>query len=70
MASKMQDAHWLILIDFMEKHPSLATGKFTSASGKDQYKKLWLELAGLLNGAGYGQRTLQKWQKVITKLWC
>lgn len=52
----------------MEDHPDFAAGRLNCASGRDKHKKLWLELATLLNAAGFGEKTVDKWQKVLNIL--
>lgn len=59
-------AYLELLISFMEQHPELAKGQFNGPSGKATQKKLWEELSLKLNAEGGGQKTTQKWQKVIT----
>lgn len=48
----------------MEEHRDFAAGRLNCASGKDVHRKLWSELANKLNAAGYGEKTIEKWQKV------
>lgn len=64
MSFKMNDNHWIVLIEFMEKHPNFARGQFSGPTGKLTQIKLWEELSQKLNSLGYGSKTTEKWQKV------
>ncbi|KAK9745233.1 Myb/SANT-like DNA-binding domain [Popillia japonica] len=66
MAFKVKDIHWEIMLNYMEKHKEFATGKFTSINGRDNYKKLWIDLVKELTATGYGERSVEKWQKCWT----
>lgn len=58
--------HWDIIINFMELHPDFARNRVAGPTGRETIKKLWNELTNKLNSLGLGERTVQKWQKVIT----
>ena len=38
---KTRDSQWSVIIDFMEKHPQLATHSFDSLSSNEKLKELW-----------------------------
>ncbi|KAI4461550.1 hypothetical protein MML48_5g00016716 [Holotrichia oblita] len=60
--------HLQIMLDFMEENSTLATGSFAGPEGKKLQRKKWDELTLLLNGAGFGERSREKWQKTWTDL--
>ncbi|KAJ8964074.1 hypothetical protein NQ314_005157 [Rhamnusium bicolor] len=60
----MRDSHWDIILEYMEAHNELATGKFIGAAGRQNNKKLWQSLTAKLNSLGYGSKSTEKWQKV------
>lgn len=64
MSVKVGAAQLEVLINFMENHQELAKGKFNGPSGRDIHKKLWAQLANNLNSLGYGEKSIEKWQKV------
>ncbi|CAG9765755.1 unnamed protein product [Ceutorhynchus assimilis] len=63
MAFRMREPHWEMLVTFFEANPSLVTGRFSGANGKEKQKQLWAEIAAQLNSLGLGQRSVDKWQK-------
>ena len=65
MAFKIKADHLEILISYMELHPQFATGRLSVAKAKDKFRKMWQELAANLNGLGFGERPVEKWQKVV-----
>ncbi|KAG5880850.1 hypothetical protein JTB14_034259 [Gonioctena quinquepunctata] len=68
MSFKVKDAHWELMVSFMEENPSLATGRFSGPNGRASLKMLWGELTQKLNALGYGERSPEKWQKTWTDL--
>lgn len=64
MAKSVQKVHWDIILEFMENHPELAKGQFSGPTGRANQKRLWQELCSTLNAQGFGQKEIQKWQKV------
>lgn len=64
MSFKIKEDHWFVMTDFMEKNKDFAYGRFSTANGREQFKKLWTELTIKLNSLGYGERPIEKWQKV------
>lgn len=63
----MNENHWIQLLDYMEKHPQFARGQFSGPSGKITQRKMWEELSKRLNSLGYGNKSVEKWQKVHKK---
>lgn len=61
---KTREEHWLLMIDFMEKHPDFACGRLSTPSARNKFKELWRELTNKLNSLGYGERSWEKWNKV------
>lgn len=64
--TKIREEHWQVLIQFMEENKDFACGKFSTASGREYFKKLWAQLTMKLNSLGYGEKPTEKWQKVGT----
>lgn len=63
----MNRSHWEVLVSFMEHHDSFAKGKFAGPTGKAIHRQLWERLSSELNALGFGNRSVEKWQKVISK---
>ncbi|XP_050504400.1 uncharacterized protein LOC126883196 [Diabrotica virgifera virgifera] len=63
MYLKLTEGHWNVLLDFMEHHREFAKGRFSGPTGKTIQRKLWEELAELLNAIGAGSKPVGKWQK-------
>lgn len=61
---KVKDVHWQIMLDFMEKNPSFACGRLNTSAAKEKYKRMWVDLTNKLNSTGYGEKSVEKWQKV------
>ena len=54
-----------ILVEFLEKHPELKSGKFSSTFTAKISKSLWIELSNLLNAVPCGAiKTHDMWKKV------
>lgn len=53
-----------ILINFIEQHHELKSGKFTSNFTVKQGQSLWVEVAKNLNAVPGARKTWQKWRKV------
>lgn len=53
-----------ILINYIEQHPELKSGKFTQSFTVKEGQSLWLKVTGQLNAAPGAQKTWQKWRKV------
>lgn len=51
---KTYSAQWLVLIDFLGEHPEMVTRAFVGLDARENYKKLWTEIASKLNVMGYG----------------
>ncbi|KAJ8964281.1 hypothetical protein NQ314_005015 [Rhamnusium bicolor] len=64
MTFKERAADLSALLEFMQLHPHLATGKFVGSNGKETQRKLWKEISEILNSLGYGTKPVEKWQKV------
>lgn len=64
MSFRLKEDHLTVLLDFMENHPDLATGRLSVTNAKEKFRELWMELSNILNSLGYGTRTVEKWQKV------
>lgn len=62
---KVREVHWQIVTDYMENHPDFAKGRLNHSEARLQYRKMWEELTEQLNSAGYGQKSVEKWQKVL-----
>lgn len=63
----MNENHWIQLLDYMEKHPQFARGQFSGPSGKTTQRKMWELLSKRFNSLGYGNKSVEKWQKVHKK---
>lgn len=49
------------MFEYFEANPGLATGQLQKIS----YRKKWRELTSLLNAEGLGEKSTEKWQKVV-----
>lgn len=49
----------------MSANPDLARGRLNTAQGRKDYNRMWTELTTKLNSVGFGQKPIEKWQKVI-----
>lgn len=65
MSFKLKDPHWEMIISFLENNKDMAMGRFFGPEGKHQIKRLWQDLAASLNSLGLGERSPEKWQKVV-----
>ncbi|XP_072399675.1 uncharacterized protein [Diabrotica undecimpunctata] len=63
MSFKLTEGHWNVLLEFMEQHKEFAKGQFSGPTGRIIQRKLWEELAQLLNSLGEGSKPVEKWQK-------
>lgn len=64
---KASNAHWSVIVNYMEGHRELLTNKFNHVDGDNlRNKKHWEELTNNLNGLGYGCKSGDKWQLVST----
>lgn len=61
---KTNSTQWAVLVEFVEIHPEMVTHKHTGVHGRQNYNKLWAEIAGQLNSMGFGFKTPEKWQEV------
>ncbi|CAG9836292.1 unnamed protein product [Diabrotica balteata] len=64
MSFKLTESHWNVLLEFMEQHKEFAKGQFSGPTGRIIQRKLWEELAQLLNSLGEGSKPVEKWQKI------
>lgn len=67
MAFKVNDQHWEVVCAFMEQHTDFAKGRLNTSAARDKHKQLWEDLTLKLNSLGFGERKVDKWQKVILK---
>ncbi|KAJ2949953.1 hypothetical protein O0L34_g11278 [Tuta absoluta] len=51
------------IVDFMEKHPALAQGQLRGLEGRDQSKKLWMQLSRIVNNTTGPTRPVKSWIK-------
>ncbi|KAI5643375.1 myb/SANT-like DNA-binding domain-containing protein [Phthorimaea operculella] len=51
------------IVDFMEKHPALAQGQLRGLEGRDQSKKLWMQLSRIVNNTTGPTRPMKSWIK-------
>lgn len=61
---KTNVAHWMLLVDFLEEHPEMVTHAFVGIDARENYKKLWKQIAIQLNSLGHGTKTPEKWIEV------
>lgn len=55
----------VILVEFLEKHPELKSGKFSATFTKKISTKLWMEVATLLNSIPCAsKKSHDQWRKV------
>ncbi|XP_066585425.1 uncharacterized protein [Prorops nasuta] len=52
-----------LLVDFMEKHPELQSGKFSKEFTHTKARNLWEEIAALLNQIPGANKPWDKWRK-------
>lgn len=52
------------LLEFMENHPELRSGKFSQQFTFKKAQKLWLELSEKLNAYPGAQKEWKQWRKV------
>lgn len=52
------------IVEFMEKHPSLALGQLRGLEGRDESKKLWFKLTRIVNNITGPTRPMKSWIKV------
>lgn len=52
------------IVDFMEKHQTLALGQLRGLEGRDQSKKLWHKLTTIVNSISGPNRPMKSWIKV------
>lgn len=65
---KIREDHLIAYADFFEEHRDFATGRLSCSNAREQFKKLWGELASVLNGLGFGTKSIDKWQRVSAYL--
>lgn len=53
------------IVDFMEKHPTLALGQLRGLEGRDTSKKLWQKLTTIVNSTSGPNRPMKSWVKVF-----
>lgn len=53
-----------LLLEFMDKHPELVKGKFTSSFTVKTPTLLWIEISEILNSANGANKTWKEWRKV------
>ncbi|CAG9840671.1 unnamed protein product [Diabrotica balteata] len=63
MSFKLTEGHWNVLLEFMEQLKEFVKGQFSGPTGRIIQRKLWEELAQLLNSLGEGSKPVEKWQK-------
>ncbi|KAJ8709358.1 hypothetical protein PYW07_009184 [Mythimna separata] len=67
--SRVSEAQWGILMEFLESHPNLARarGYNNSARGRAEALRLWQEVANLLNAEGSGTtKSAKEWSVYIS----
>ncbi|VEN64137.1 unnamed protein product [Callosobruchus maculatus] len=67
MSFKLRDEHWETMLTFFEAHPDLSHGRLKGLNARERAKQLWAELTQKLNSLGFGERKVDKWQKVAEK---
>ncbi|VEN44926.1 unnamed protein product [Callosobruchus maculatus] len=67
MSFKLRDEHWETMLTFFEAHPDLSHGRLKGLNARERAKQLWAELSQKLNSLGFGERSVDKWQKVAEK---
>ncbi|VEN45295.1 unnamed protein product [Callosobruchus maculatus] len=55
------------MLTFFEAHPDLSHGRLKGLNARERAKQLWAELSQKLNSLGFGERSVDKWQKVAEK---
>ncbi|XP_026315273.1 uncharacterized protein LOC113226759 isoform X2 [Hyposmocoma kahamanoa] len=63
IASRPSLEQVVAIVDFMEKHPSLALGQLRGLEGRDQSKKLWHKLTSIVNSINGPNRPMKSWVK-------
>lgn len=53
-----------IILEFIKKHPNLASGKFSNNFTQKEAQRLWQELSVILNSCGT-EKDWKSWRKVI-----
>lgn len=64
--ARVSEAQWSILLEFLERHPSLARarGYNNSARGRAESSRLWEEVAALVNAKGFWNYQNTDWSVV------
>nr|CAI5869231.1 unnamed protein product [Callosobruchus analis] len=55
------------VLTFFEAHPDLSHGRLKGLNARERAKQLWVELTRKLNSLGFGERSVDKWQKYLIK---
>ncbi|XP_039751171.1 uncharacterized protein LOC120627292 isoform X2 [Pararge aegeria] len=63
IASRPSLEQVVAIVDFMEKHKSLALGKLRGLEGRDESKKLWFKLTRIVNNISGPTRPMKSWIK-------
>ncbi|CAH0714215.1 unnamed protein product, partial [Brenthis ino] len=63
IASRPSLEQVVAIVDFMEKHPSLALGQLRGLEGRDESKKLWFKLTRIVNNITGPTRPMKSWIK-------
>lgn len=54
----------VILVEFVQNHPNLETGKFSSEFTFKKAQGLWQEITDILNSIGPTRKEWKQWRKV------
>lgn len=57
----------MAIVDFMEHHPTLGLGQMRGMEGREESKKLWMQLTRLVNNITGPTRPMKSWMKVSLK---
>ncbi|XP_063822340.1 uncharacterized protein LOC135072370 isoform X1 [Ostrinia nubilalis] len=63
IASRPSMEQVMAIVEFMEKHPALALGQLRGLEGRDESKKLWLQLTMTVNNLSGPTRPMKSWVK-------
>ncbi|KAJ8966024.1 hypothetical protein NQ314_003775 [Rhamnusium bicolor] len=64
-STRTRPEHQRIIIDFVEKHPEMLTNSFRCAESRNKYNENWRILCITLNSVGYGEKSVEQWQRVL-----
>lgn len=54
-----------MMVEFMGQHPELASGALRTMEARHQSKRLWADLAKILNSHAGAKKTADGWSKVV-----